>query len=63
MAMNEALRNGAIFARQLANECADEAKRDDKRAAYLMAEHDRHLRRAEFYERHIAKPINQEIAE
>lgn len=63
MAMTEALQNGAVMARKLARQCLEEAKTCEvRRAFYLMAEYDRHIERAEFYERHADKPNRQEIA-
>lgn len=47
----EAFTNGAIQARKLAQECLDDAESTSpSRAFYLIAEHDRHIERAEFYE-------------
>ncbi|GMB80502.1 hypothetical protein NN6n1_12840 [Shinella zoogloeoides] len=58
--------NGARLARKIAAECLDEAKTADKaRGFYLIAEHDRHIERAEDYEMRAswyAPEIEQEIA-
>lgn len=57
---------GARAARKLAAECLDEAKSADAaRGFYLIAEHDRHIERAEDYEMRAgwyAPEIEQEIA-
>lgn len=57
---------GARAARKLAAECLDEAKTaDTARGFYLIAEHDRHIERAEDYEMRAgwyAPEIKQEIA-
>lgn len=62
----EALTEGARLARELAARCLSEAKEaDTARAFYLIAEHDRHIERAEFYESRaslFAPKIEQEIA-
>lgn len=47
----EAFTRGAIMARNLAKECLEEAKTASVgRAFQLIAEHDRHMERAEWYE-------------
>lgn len=46
---------GARLARQLAAECLEEAKTaDTERAFKLIADHDRAIERAEWYESHAA---------
>lgn len=64
--MRDQFINGAIAARSLAKQCRDEAQTATlERSAYLMAEHDRHIERAEDYEKRAswcAQKIYQEIA-
>lgn len=67
--MSQAAENfliGARMARQLAAECLEEAKTaGTARAFKLIAEHDRAIERAEWYESHaalFAPKIEQEIA-
>lgn len=58
--------NGAMQARKTADECLAEAETADAaRELYLIAEYDRHMDRADWYERHaslFAPKIKQEIA-
>lgn len=62
----ETFMNGARLARELAAECLEEAKTaDTARGFHLIAEHDRHVDRAEDYEMRAlwyAPEIEQEIA-
>lgn len=66
MSPYETLMNGARLARKIAAECLDEARTADAaRGLFLIAEHDRHIDRAEDYEMRAgwyAPEIEQEIA-
>lgn len=66
MDLYENFMNGARLARKIAAECLEEAKTaDTARAFRLIAEHDRHIERAENYEMRAswyAPEIEQEIA-
>lgn len=51
----EAFTRGAVMARNLAKQCLEEAKTASVgRAFQLIAEHDRHIERAEWYEQRAA---------
>ena len=51
----EAFTRGAIMARNLAMQCLEEAKTASAgRASQLIADYDRHMERAEWYEQHAA---------
>lgn len=51
----EAHMTGAVMAREIAKQCLDEAKTaETDRAFRLIAEHDRHIERAEWHEQHAA---------
>ena len=62
----EAHMTGAVMAREIAKQCLDEAKTAETgRAFRLIAEHDRCIDRAEWYEERAAwyaPKIEQEIA-
>lgn len=66
MSLYETFMNGARQARKIAAECLEEAKSaDTTRGFYLIAEHDRHIERAEDYEMRAGwytPEIEQEIA-
>lgn len=60
----EAFIQGARMARQLAARCLNEAgTADAKRGLYLIAEHDRHIERAEWYEWHASMIERAEMHE
>lgn len=66
MSAYETFMNGARMARKTAAECLEEAKTADAaRGFHLIAEHDRHIERAEDYEMRAlwyAPVTEQEIA-